>query len=164
MTFSSLSFAPADVANAQRVRRRIDQLTKPVGSLGMIESLAERLAAIHALPRHGYTRRGILIAAADHGIAEEGVSAYPSDVTTQMIGAFLGGFAAINAFARSANAQILVADFGVANTLPAHPSLLHCHIAAGTREFCPRCCDDANTDGCRTRCGRCRCLGTRAAL
>lgn len=135
MTFSSLVLRPADADNAQRVRERIDQLTKPVGSLGMIETLAEQLAAIAPIPRHGYARRGILIAAADHGIAEEGVSAFPAEVTTQMVGAFLAGFAAINAFARSAQAQVIVADFGVAGELPVHPQLLDLRIAKGTANF-----------------------------
>src|SRR5579862_6228270 len=99
---SHTSVPSPDEAAARAARERIDQLTKPVGSLGRIEELAERLAAIHGDLPPIYERRAIIVGAGDHGICEEGVSAYPSEVTPQMVGAFLGGFAAINAFARVA--------------------------------------------------------------
>lgn len=115
---------------------RIDNLTKPVGSLGRIEELAERLAAIHgATPPSAYERRVILVGAADHGVTQEGVSAYPSEVTPQMVGAFLGGFAAINAFARVARAEVYVANFGVASELPSHDRLIDVATDLGTRNF-----------------------------
>ena len=89
---------PADRAAAVAARERIDGLIKPVGSLGRIEELAVQLCAIAGgLPRHNYERRAILIGAGDHGVAADGVSAYPPEVTAQMVGGFLAGFAAISA-------------------------------------------------------------------
>ncbi|MDP9111987.1 MAG: nicotinate-nucleotide--dimethylbenzimidazole phosphoribosyltransferase [Candidatus Eremiobacteraeota bacterium] len=124
-----------DAQAARAVRARIDQLTKPVGSLGRIEELAERLAAIHGGMPPVYERKAIVVGAADHGVTAEGVSAYPSDVTPQMVGAFLGGFAAINAFARAARAEVFVANFGVAATLPPHARLIDVAFEMGTRNL-----------------------------
>lgn len=132
---SIISIPPLDAAAALAARERIDQLTKPVGSLGRIEELAERLAAIHGNLPPLYERRAILVGAGDHGVVAEGVSAYPSEVTPQMIGAFLGGFAAINAFARVAKAEVFVANFGVAADLPQHDRLLSVPVGRGTRNF-----------------------------
>jgi len=132
---SATSLPPLDAAAARAARERIDQLTKPVGSLGRIEELAERLAAIHGSLPPIYERRAILVGAGDHGITAQGVSAYPSEVTPQMVGAFLGGFAAINAFARVARAEVYVANFGVASELPQHDRLIDVAVARGTRDF-----------------------------
>src|SRR5580693_6453959 len=131
-----ISIPPVDRSAARAAHERIGALTKPVGSLGRIEELAEWLAAIHGtLPPNPYERRAIVVGAADHGVTAEGVSAYPSDVTVQMVGAFLGGFAAINAFARVARAEVFVADFGVAGELPHHDRLFSVAIERGTRNL-----------------------------
>ena len=132
---SAIFIPPLDAAAARAARERIDQLTKPVGSLGRIEELAERLAAIAGGLPPIYERRAILVGAGDHGITAEGVSAYPSEVTPQMVGAFLGGFAAINAFSRVAKADVFVANFGVAGDLPQHERLLGLPVGRGTRNF-----------------------------
>jgi nicotinate-nucleotide--dimethylbenzimidazole phosphoribosyltransferase len=117
-------------------RERVDQLTKPVGSLGRIEDLAVRLCAIAGgLPKHCYERRAVLVAAADHGVAAEGVSAYPSEVTAQMVGGFCAGTAAVSAFARMARADVYVADFGVDAELAPHPALFNLKIARGSANF-----------------------------
>ena len=129
------SLPPIDTAAARAARERIDQLTKPLGSLGRIEELAERLAAIHGDLPPVYDRRAIIVGAGDHGICDEGVSAYPSEVTPQMVGAFLGGFAAINAFARVAGAEVYVADFGVASEIGTHPRLIDVNVGRGTKNF-----------------------------
>ncbi|HEY5426514.1 MAG TPA: nicotinate-nucleotide--dimethylbenzimidazole phosphoribosyltransferase, partial [Candidatus Tumulicola sp.] len=127
---------PVDRAIARDVHDRIAALTKPVRSLGRIEELAEWLAAIHGgLPPSPYDRRAIVVGAGDHGVTAEGVSAYPSEVTPQMVGAFVGGFAAINAFARVARAEVFVANFGVATELPPHPHLFDVAVARGTRNL-----------------------------
>jgi nicotinate-nucleotide--dimethylbenzimidazole phosphoribosyltransferase len=127
---------PVDADAARAARERIDNLTKPLGSLGRIERLAEQLAAIAGgLPVSNYERRAILIGAGDHGVTEEGVSAYPSEVTPQMVGAFLGEIAAISAFARAVDAQVTIANFGVAAELPSHPKLLDLAVARGARNF-----------------------------
>jgi nicotinate-nucleotide--dimethylbenzimidazole phosphoribosyltransferase len=124
---------PTDPAVARAARERIDALTKPLGSLGRLEDLAVRLCAIAGgVPAHAYERRAILIGAGDHGVADDGVSAYPSDVTAQMIAGFLGGSAAINAFARVARAEVYVANFGVRVPLAAHPRLLDVNAGYGT--------------------------------
>jgi nicotinate-nucleotide--dimethylbenzimidazole phosphoribosyltransferase len=118
---------------AAEARARIDQLTKPRRSLGRIETLAERLCAMAGgVPPHAYERRTIVVAAGDHGVAADGVSAYPAEVTVQMVGGFLHGSAAINAFARAARAEVLVADFGVAAALAPHPRLIDVKVGRGT--------------------------------
>lgn len=131
---------PIDRAVAAAARERIDRLTKPVGSLGRIEELAVRLAAIagHA-PAHSYVRRTILVAAADHGVAADGVSAYPPEVTAQMVAGFLGGTAAINAFARAVSADVYVADFGVREPPAKHPRLIDVRCGHGTANLATCC-------------------------
>ena len=131
------SIAPTDTRAAQAARERIDQLTKPLHSLGRIEALAEQLAAISGEPMLAgtYERRAVLVGAGDHGITAEGVSAYPSEVTPQMVGAFLAEMAAINAFARAVDAELYVANFGVATALPTHDRLFDLCVAKGTRNF-----------------------------
>ena len=141
---SAILVPPLDGDAARSTRERIDQLTKPIGSLGRIEELAERLAAIHGGLPPIYERRAILLGAGDHGVCAEGVSAYPSEVTPQMVGAFLAEFAAINAFARVSRADVFVADFGVATPLPQHERLIDLNVARGTRNFAQ---EAAMTDG-----------------
>lgn len=133
------TIAPVDQAAAAAARERIDRLTKPVGSLGRIEELAVQLAAIAGgFPTGVYERRTILIGAGDHGVAEEGVSAYPSEVTAQMVGGFLAGFAAVNAFARAVGAEVYVANFGVRGKLAPHPRLLELNVGCGTENLALR--------------------------
>jgi nicotinate-nucleotide--dimethylbenzimidazole phosphoribosyltransferase len=130
---------PTDPAVVAAARERIDALTKPVGSLGRLETLAVRLCAIAGgVPAHAFERRTILIGAGDHGVTEDGVSAYPADVTAQMVGGFLGGSAAINAFARVARADVYVANFGVRSALPSHPLLLDVNVGYGTANLARR--------------------------
>ncbi|GAC1414234.1 MAG: nicotinate-nucleotide--dimethylbenzimidazole phosphoribosyltransferase [Candidatus Velthaea sp.] len=130
---------PLDSAAAAAARLRIDQLTKPVGSLGRIEELAVQLSGIAGgTPVHAYERRTILIGAGDHGVAADGVSAYPPEVTAQMVGGFLAGFAAVNAFARSVRAEVYVANFGVREPLAAHPRLLDVNVGYGTANLARR--------------------------
>ena len=131
-----ISIPPVDREAARAARERIDDLTKPVGSLGRIEELAERLASIAGgIPTTNYERRAILIGAGDHGVTQEGVSAYPSEVTPQMVGGFLAEMAAISAFARAVRAEVYVANFGVATELPQHDRLFDACVRRGTRNF-----------------------------
>jgi nicotinate-nucleotide--dimethylbenzimidazole phosphoribosyltransferase len=130
---------PADPAVAAAARERIDQLTKPRGSLGRIEALAEQLSAIAGgIPAHNYERRMILIGAADHGVAAVGVSAYPPEVTAQMVAGFLGETAAINAFARAVRAEVMVANFGVRGSFAPHPRLIDVAAGPGTENLAQR--------------------------
>jgi nicotinate-nucleotide--dimethylbenzimidazole phosphoribosyltransferase len=94
-------------------RRRLDAKTKPQGSLGRIEDLAVRIAGIRGDPSPGRLRAAIVLAAADHGVAARGVSAYPQEVTRQMLANFEAGGAAICVLARLAGAELRVFDLGV---------------------------------------------------
>ncbi len=95
-------------------RRRLDRLTKPPGSLGRLESLAARVAALQGTDRPVSRARAVYVFAADHGVVEEGVSAYPAVVTREMIKNFINGGAAINALAAGVGAEVIVVDIGVA--------------------------------------------------
>jgi len=112
---------PLDAAAMQAARERQGQLTKPAGSLGRLEELAVRLAGIQgrAVPR--LAQRAIVVMAADHGVAGEGVSAYPQAVTAQMVANFLAGGAAISVLARQLGARLIVVDVGVAGNVPGAP-------------------------------------------
>jgi nicotinate-nucleotide--dimethylbenzimidazole phosphoribosyltransferase len=127
------SIPPVSTQAAHAAREHIDALTKPLGSLGRIEELGVQLAAIAGgIPTHNYKIRTIIVGAGDHGVAEEGVSAYPPEVTTQMISGFLSGHAAINAFAHTVRAELYVVDFGVREPTAPHPRLFDVHVARGT--------------------------------
>jgi nicotinate-nucleotide--dimethylbenzimidazole phosphoribosyltransferase len=101
-----------------QARAHQDQLTKPPGSLGYLEELGVRLAAIQQTLRPVLGKGAVIVCAADHGVAAEGVSAYPSEVTAQMLLNFRAGGAAINQIARAAHAQVYVLDVGVNSPVP----------------------------------------------
>jgi nicotinate-nucleotide--dimethylbenzimidazole phosphoribosyltransferase len=121
---------PASDAGAE-AQRHLDALTKPPGSLGRLEEIAVRLAAVRGGPPR-VDRPVVFIFAADHGVVAEGVSAYPQVVTAQMVENFVRGGAAINVLARQAGARVVVADFGVIGPLPPAEGLVSCRIATGT--------------------------------
>jgi nicotinate-nucleotide--dimethylbenzimidazole phosphoribosyltransferase len=129
------AIASVDEQAMQAAAGRQDQLTKPRGALGRLEALSVQLAGITACPRPRFERRVIVVAAASHGVAAEGVSAYPASVTAQMVLNFLRGGAAINTLADNAGADLVVVDAGVDGTLPAHPRLRSARLSAGTRSF-----------------------------
>jgi nicotinate-nucleotide--dimethylbenzimidazole phosphoribosyltransferase len=120
-----------DTAAAARSQRHLDALTKPPGSLGRLEEIARRLAALTGRPPR-VTAPVIFTLAADHGVVAEGVSAYPQSVTAQMVENFLRGGAAVNVLARHAGAQVVVADFGVATPLGAPDGLVVRRVGPGT--------------------------------
>ena len=105
--------ARLDSTAADRARARQAALTKPAGSLGTLERLHVQLAGIRRDPLPLVERPAIVVLAADHGVADEGVSAYPRQVTAEMVRNFAWGGAAINVLAREAGARLVVADFGV---------------------------------------------------
>jgi len=115
--------------------RRLDRLTKPPRSLGQLEEWAARYCAIRGEIPPPPLRAGALVFAGDHGVTEEGVSAYPAEVTAQMVLNFLRGGAAVNALAREQGAALHVVDVGVRGDLPPHPGLLLRKVARGTRNF-----------------------------
>jgi len=128
------SIGGPDAAAAAEAQRHLDTLTKPPGSLGRLEELAIRLAAVTGrAPR--VAAPVIFTLAADHGVVAEGVSAYPQSVTAQMVENFLRGGAAVNVLARQAGARVVVADFGVATPLSASGGLVSRPVAAGTRNM-----------------------------
>ncbi len=123
---------PLDQTAMHAARQRQQMLTKPPGSLGRLEELSIKLAGMQSKAMPQVERKVIVVMAADHGVVVEGVSAYPSEVTPQMVGNFLNGGAAINVFARQVGATVLVVDMGVAAELPAQPDLLSRKVAFGT--------------------------------
>jgi nicotinate-nucleotide--dimethylbenzimidazole phosphoribosyltransferase len=104
---------PPDAAASEEMQAALDRKTKPRRSLGRLEELCCRIAAIRATAAPDALSKAVVLAAADHGVAAEGVSAYPSEVTAQMLFAFVSGTAAISVLARQADARLLVVDAGV---------------------------------------------------
>jgi nicotinate-nucleotide--dimethylbenzimidazole phosphoribosyltransferase len=111
-----------DVAAMAATAEIVDRLTKPPGSLGRLEWLATWLAGVTGDPRASIGGREIVVAAADHGVTRQGVSAYPADVTAQMVANFVSGGAAINVLARQVGASVTVIDVGVAGPIPEVPA------------------------------------------
>lgn len=112
------AIGPLDDAAMAKARRRLDLQTKPPGSLGRLEELVISIAGITGRPAAPMDRRSIVVAAADHGVTRQGVSAYPSAVTAQMVANFVRGGAAINALAGVVGASLTVVDVGVASAIP----------------------------------------------
>ena len=123
---------PLDEAAMETARARQDRLTKPPGSLGRLEDLAVRLAGIAGTPRTRIADRLVIVCAGDHGVAAEGVSAYPSEVTAQMVLNFVRGGAAINVLAHRAGARVVIADLGVNYDFPADLPIVHAKVGRGT--------------------------------
>jgi nicotinate-nucleotide--dimethylbenzimidazole phosphoribosyltransferase len=132
LTETIAAIGPLDEAAMTACQLRLDNLTKPLGSLHGLEQLAVKMAGITGRPRPHYPEKCIILMAGDHGVADEGVSAYPREVTPQMVVNFCSGGAAINAFARHAGARLMLVDIGVAAELPALPGLRAAKIALGT--------------------------------
>ena len=110
-------------------------LTKPPGSLGRLEEIANRLAAIQQTVTPCVSRKRIYVVAADHGVVVEGVSAYPREVTAQMVDNFLCGGAAINVLGRVGGTEVMIVDAGVGADLSARKDLIHLKIVCGTANF-----------------------------
>jgi nicotinate-nucleotide--dimethylbenzimidazole phosphoribosyltransferase len=126
---------PIDERAMAEAKIRQETLTKPRDSLGQLESLSAQVAGITANPRPRITHKVIFTLAGDHGVTEEGVSAYPSEVTAQMVYNFLRGGAGINVLARHVGARVVVADLGTASVLQRHPGLKDKKVAMGTRNM-----------------------------
>lgn len=119
---------------AQRLRALLNNKTKPVGSLGRLEDLAERLGLILGTESPRLVAPQLVVFAADHGLAAQGVSAYPSDVTWQMVENFLAGGAAVSVLARQHGLQLTVVDCGVAHDFAPRQGLRVCKVAHGTAD------------------------------
>lgn len=128
----AITIPPLDANAMRQAAARQDRLTKPAGSLGRLEELAMGLAGMTGRLDPPLEKRVVFTLAADHGVAAEGVSAYPKEVTAQMVLNFLRGGAAINVLARQAKARVVVADLGVDADLPKHPALRALKVRRGT--------------------------------
>lgn len=143
------SIPALDESASAAARARQDTLTKPPGSLGLLEDLSVRLAGISGIPRPRVMHKVIFTLAGDHGVVAEGVSAFPQSVSVQMVANFLRGGAAINVLARQAHARVIIADLGLAGDVPGDTSgLRHRRIANGTANMAvgPAMTDDQMWD------------------
>jgi len=123
---------PLDEGAMAEARTRQNMLTKPRGSLGRLEELSVKIAGITGKVMPHIEQKAIVTMAGDHGVIAEGVSAYPQEVTAQMVYNFLRGGAGINVLAKHIGARVVVVDMGVAANLEPHPSLVSRKIAFGT--------------------------------
>lgn len=123
------------VAFNRLLQEKIDSKTKPVGALGVLETLAFQMGNVFETLNPEIKNPNIVVFAADHGIANHGVSAYPQDVTRQMVHNFLEGGAAINVFCHQNNIALSIVDSGVNYDFPTNAKLIHAKIAKGTQSF-----------------------------
>jgi nicotinate-nucleotide--dimethylbenzimidazole phosphoribosyltransferase len=126
------SIKPVDPEMMARAQARLDTLTKPKDSMGRLEEFARRVVAITGQMRPALTKKTIFTFAGDHGVADEGVSAFPKEVTRQMVLNFISGGAGINALARHAGAEVVVVDMGVDFDFEDMPGLLKRKVVHGT--------------------------------
>lgn len=124
-----------DEAAAAAAQKKLDGKTKPLGSLGRLEELARTVAGIRRVAVPELPVKAIVVMAGDHGVADEGVSAFPQSVTAQMVLNFAGGGAAINVISRQVGARLLVVDVGVKEDLPAVQGVRSARVMKGTRNF-----------------------------
>ena len=129
------SIKPIDPQSIVAAQHQLDHLTKPIGSLGQLESIAAQIVAIAAGDLRLPMKRGAYVFAADHGVTDEGVSAYPRQVTAQMVYNFLEGGAAINVLARLHNAELTVVDVGVDAEFIEAPGLRRAKVRNGSRNM-----------------------------
>lgn len=119
----------------EQAQQRLDNLTKPQGSLGRLEEFAKKLIAITENPMPELDKKAIFTFAGDHGVAEEGVSAFPKEVTRQMVFNFLNGGAGINVLARHAGTEVVVIDIGVDYEFENTKNLISKKIVRGTKNM-----------------------------
>ena len=132
-TLNKISGVDEEAKNAAQMRQ--DMLTKPTGSMGRLEELSVQLAGIYGAPRPKINDKVIITMAGDHGVVNSGVSAYPQEVTPQMVLNMLYDGAAINVLSRHVGARVVVVDMGVAFDFEPHPALIDKKIAHGTQNM-----------------------------
>lgn len=137
VTFMDLPYVPPtrDAALSQALAAAIDNKTKPRGSLGMLEALAQQAGLIQKTISPRLQGASMLVFAGDHGVVDEGVSAYPQSVTWQMVENFLAGGAAINVFARQNGMVLHIIDAGVNHDFGKRDGLISRKVGPGTRNF-----------------------------
>ena len=126
---------PSDQGFVEKAWKRLDSLIKPLKSLGRLEEIAAKLVGIYRKDFPEINKKVVLVFAGDHGVTEEGVSAYPKEVTPQMVFNFLRGSAGINVLARHAGADVWVTDVGVDYDFEETPGLIKKKVVKGTRNF-----------------------------
>ena len=138
------SIKPINPSFYEKAQKRLDNLTKPQGSLGRLEEFAARIVAISENAKPMLNKKAIFTFAGDHGVAEEGVSAFPKEVTPQMVLNFLRGGAGINVLARHSNAEVVVIDIGVDYEFGNTDGLVHKKVIRGTKNIrkCPAMTQD----------------------
>jgi len=124
-----------DAAWNERAWARLDSLTKPPRSLGLLEDLAQRVAVLQRTETPAIPRKAIVLMAGDHGVTAQGVSPYPSEVTVQMVANIAAGGAAINQLARHAGAQVVLVDVGVKCDLLSTDNVVQARVANGTADM-----------------------------
>jgi len=125
---------PQDMSIAKEVQKRIDSQTKPHGSLGRLEELCRIMALSQGTVNPSCKKKIIFTLAGDHGVVEEGVSAYPQSVTVQMVSNFISGGAGVNVLARHAGCDVVVVDMGVSETINLK-GVIDRKIDHGTKNF-----------------------------
>jgi len=118
-----------------QAQAKLDNKTKPLGSLGKLEEFARRIAAISGTLEPDTTKKVVFTFAGDHGVTEEGISLFPKEVTPQMVFNFLAGGAGVNVLARHAGAEVRVVDVGVDYDFENAPGMIHRKVARGTRNL-----------------------------
>lgn len=126
------AISPVTQELAPEIRARLDALTKPRGSLGKLEEIALKYCLVRGTAHPEFTAKRICCFAGDHGVAAEGVSAFPPEVTSQMVRNMLGGGAAINVLARHVGAELVVVDLGMNDALDPAPGLRRMKVRHGT--------------------------------
>lgn len=126
------SIQPLDETAMLQTQKHLDRLTKPAGSLAVLERMACQLAGVQRTFMPRIPEKAVILMAADHGVAEEGISAFPAEVTEQMVYNFVRGGAGINVLARHADARLVLVDVGVKADLPVDLPIKHCKIRQGT--------------------------------
>jgi nicotinate-nucleotide--dimethylbenzimidazole phosphoribosyltransferase len=133
MTFRPPPLPPLDPDLEARLRARVDGKAKPPGSLGRLEDLAVQIGLIQGTETPSVERVQAYVFAGDHGLNQDGVSAYPSAVTAAMVATFLAGRASVNALAAECGVEVLVVDAGVDAEIEAHPRLIPAKVRRGAR-------------------------------
>ena len=124
-----------DPGNLERAWGRLDSLTKPPRSLGRLEELAARIALVQGTDHPQASPAAVVLCAGDHGVVEEGVSAWPAEVTWQMVANFVSGGAAINQIARQVGAELVLVDVGVLGDTSGLEGVVQAKVRAGTRNL-----------------------------
>lgn len=135
LTETLAAIRPVDPAFLEKAQAKLDKKTKPLGSLGRLEEFARRFAAITGSLEPDTTRKVIYTFAGDHGVTEEGISAFPREVTPQMVFNFLAGGAGVNVLARHSGAEVCVVDIGVDHDFGELNGLIGKKVCRGTRNF-----------------------------